>query len=263
MILYDLHMHTRFCDGADTPEEMVLAAIRKGFRQIGFSGHGYTFFDESYCMSRAVTQAYIQEIHRLKECYRTSIDILCGVEKDCFSTEPTDAFDYVIGSVHYLFVGGEYIPVDESAEILEDMVEKHFGGDWMKLCECYYETVATVVERTGADIIGHFDLITKFNEGDVLFDTADSRYVRAWQRAARRLLASGARFEINTGAMSRGYRTAPYPAAPIRAYLEQKGAKWVLSSDAHATDGIGYHFEDFEEYIPVQERALAPLKEKP
>ena len=31
----DLHMHTNFCDGADTPEQMVLSGIEKGLKTIG------------------------------------------------------------------------------------------------------------------------------------------------------------------------------------------------------------------------------------
>ena len=37
--LQNLHQHTVFCDGKDTPEEVVLTAIEKGFCGIGFSGH--------------------------------------------------------------------------------------------------------------------------------------------------------------------------------------------------------------------------------
>ena len=39
MILEDFHMHTTFCDGVNTPEEMVQAAIRLGMKRIGFSAH--------------------------------------------------------------------------------------------------------------------------------------------------------------------------------------------------------------------------------
>ena len=35
----NLHTHTLFCDGRDTPEDMVLSAIEKGFSVLGFSGH--------------------------------------------------------------------------------------------------------------------------------------------------------------------------------------------------------------------------------
>ena len=32
MIRRDLHCHTRFCDGKNTAEEMILAAMSPGFR---------------------------------------------------------------------------------------------------------------------------------------------------------------------------------------------------------------------------------------
>ena len=37
----NLHTHTVYCDGNDTPEEMVLTAIEKHFDILGFSGHGH------------------------------------------------------------------------------------------------------------------------------------------------------------------------------------------------------------------------------
>lgn len=262
MIRVDLHMHTRYCDGANTPEEMVLAAIEKGFEQIGFSGHGYTDFDKSYCMSPEVTAHYMREIALLKERYRDRIDILCGIEKDYYSDIATDAFDYVIGSVHYLKVGETYIPVDESPAILQQAAQEHFAGDIYALCERYFETVADVVEKTDADIIGHFDLISKFNEGGALFEQTHERYVRAWQSSAARLLASGALFEINTGAISRGYRTEAYPSAEMRAFLTKKGAKWIVSSDAHKKDDIGFRFETYEHCVPQACTHFVPRRER-
>ena len=49
----NLHSHTTFCDGKNSAEEMVVSAIDHGFDVFGFSGHSYTPFDESYCMSLA------------------------------------------------------------------------------------------------------------------------------------------------------------------------------------------------------------------
>ena len=106
------------------------------------------------------------------ERYGDKIKILCGIEQDFYSEEPTEGYDYVIGSVHYLRAGEAYIPVDESPELLRAAAEKHFRGDLYALIEEYYRTLARVVEKTGADIIGHFDLIAKFNEGGALFDEA-------------------------------------------------------------------------------------------
>ena len=39
------HIHTNFCDGENTPEEMVKAAIRIGFTALGFTGHSPTPYD--------------------------------------------------------------------------------------------------------------------------------------------------------------------------------------------------------------------------
>ena len=53
-ILCDYHVHTTFSDGKNTPEEIVLAAREKGLKEIGFSDHSYTFFDERYCLKKTV-----------------------------------------------------------------------------------------------------------------------------------------------------------------------------------------------------------------
>ena len=47
MILKDYHMHTTYCDGTASAEEMVQEAVRRGLTEIGFSGHSHTAFDES------------------------------------------------------------------------------------------------------------------------------------------------------------------------------------------------------------------------
>ena len=103
-------------------------------------------------------------------------------------------------------------------------------------------------EVTKCDIIGHFDLITKFIEQDPAFDTNHPRYVKAWQQAADELLKTGKPFEINTGAISRGYRTSPYPAKEIRDYIRAHGGKLILSSDAHAKENIAFRFDEWKGY---------------
>ncbi len=238
----DLHTHTTYCDGNNTPEEMVQAAIAAGFDRIGFSGHGHTAIDESYCMSAAGAAAYRQEIAGLKEKYADQIEILCGVEQDYLGDLPTEEYDYVIGSVHYIRIKDGVVPVDESAAMLEQAVATHFDGDWYALCEAYYAQVAEVVEKTGADIIGHFDLITKFNEGGRLFDESHPRYVAAATAAIDKLLLTGKPFEINTGAISRGYRTTPYPSLPLQDYILAHGGRLILNSDSHSTATLGFAF---------------------
>ena len=59
-------------------------------------------------------------------------------------------------------------------------------------------------------------------------------------------MQEGVPFEINTGAISKGYRTEPYPAKNIRDYIRQQGGRFILSSDSHRTDTLCYGFEEYE-----------------
>ena len=52
---FDLHMHTTYCDGLSSAEEMIQSAINKGLAVVGISGHSFTPHDPSYCMSREGT----------------------------------------------------------------------------------------------------------------------------------------------------------------------------------------------------------------
>ena len=263
MITKDLHTHTVYCDGRDTPESMILSAIEKGLDTIGISGHSYTFFDTSYCMKKEDIPRYVAELRYLRAKYYDKIHVLCGVEQDYYSDFPTDMFDYSIGSVHYLKLKDEYVPVDESPEILRNAAEKYFCGDVCALCEEYYKTVADVVRKTACDIIGHFDLVSKFNDDGTLFDPGHPKYVEAWTNALNKIFSSAAvgslftsaqrngasitgapLFEINTGAMSRGYRTAPYPAADILRAICMRGGRIIITSDSHDASTQDACFEE-------------------
>ncbi|MBO4360207.1 MAG: histidinol-phosphatase [Eubacteriaceae bacterium] len=250
--LRDYHMHTRYCDGRSDMESMVLSAVEMGLECVGICTHSYTWFDESYCISRENIPGFISEARELKEKYGDRIRVFCGVEQDFYSEEDTDGFDYVIGSVHYMKAGEKYLPVDEDALVLRSILEDDFGGDPMAMARCYFETVSRVFERTRCDIVGHFDLITKFSERDPILDTSCPEYVLAWKAAAENLLASGAVFEINTGAVSRGYRSGPYPAEDIISYLKERGASLIMSSDAHRPEDIAFGFGTFGHLATAQ-----------
>ena len=246
MILSDFHMHTIYCDGKDTPEDMVREAISRGMKKIGFSGHSYTSFDPHVCMIPQNIDEYKAEIDRLKRKYKSGIEILCGIEQDYFSDFPAEGYDFVIGSLHYVTCDGEYIAVDHTFQHFEEAVKK-FGNDVYSLTENYFATVADVVNKTGADIIGHFDLISKFNDGNKFFDENNPRYVKATEKALDVLLKTGKPFEINTGAMSRGYKKVPYPSKRILEYIASHGGSVILSSDSHRKETLMYNFKECEE----------------
>ena len=112
--MQDLHMHTVFSDGKNTPEEMVLEAIRKGFDTVGISDHCYG--DPGGGMSLEDSVNYRAEIARLKEKYAGQIRVLCGLEQDMLTKDFAE-YDYTIGSVHWLTMpDGHHVSVDWTPE---------------------------------------------------------------------------------------------------------------------------------------------------
>lgn len=259
MILEDFHVHTSYCDGKNTPEELVRAAIGLNMKKIGLVHHSYTAFDESYCIKKSGEEAFFNEIQRLRRIYGDRIEILCGIEQDIFSDMPKINYDYVIGSVHYIEADGKYYPVDESPEVFKKVAANVFGGDYLAFAERYFETVSSAADKMHPDIIGHFDLISKFNEGGTYFDENDKRYVNAAFCAAEKLLKYNVLFEVNTGAVSRGYRSVFYPSRRIAEKIAKLGGKFILSSDAHAKENICFDFEKAENFISACGGALQKL----
>lgn len=240
----NLHTHTRFADGKHTAEEVVLSAIDKGMDVLGFSEHSFHTNPTVFGMPSPERQEeYRREIERLKALYAERIKILCGIEQDSHSGIPKEVYDYVIGSVHYLHLDGEYCAIDLSVEEVKDAITKHCGGDPMVYAKAYFEAIANVERDTQCDIVGHFDLLTKFNERTPIFDTTDPRYIKAGLEALDALLERDVIFEINTGAISRGYRTTPYPAPIFLHRIAEKRGNVVLSSDAHNKDYLTFGFD--------------------
>ncbi len=249
MIPSNYHTHTRFCDGKNTPEEMVQEAIRLGCPAIGFSGHSYTPFDGSFCMSQESTRAYIEAVKAVQKKYGDRIKILLGVEQDYDSPESTAGYDYVIGSVHYVHKDGQYLSVDESKETQIAAVEQYYNGDFYGFAEDYYRAVADVYRKTRCQIIGHFDIIAKFNREGDLFDPQHPRYQAAAQKALDALLDTPAVLEVNTGAMARGYTAQPYPSEDILRRWLAAGKKVIFSSDCHSAENILYGYDIYRSYL--------------
>ena len=53
-------------------------------------------------MTNARTQLYRAQAAKLKERYAGKLDILCGLEWDLYSDDDPAAYDYWIGSAHYV-----------------------------------------------------------------------------------------------------------------------------------------------------------------
>ena len=62
------HTHTTWCDGKDSPEAVVLAAIGKGFDAIGFSSHAMLPEDDtSWVLTPEKAPRYANGAHALRD----------------------------------------------------------------------------------------------------------------------------------------------------------------------------------------------------
>ena len=250
-MLQNLHTHVNLCDGKNTPEQMIEKAISMGFDSLGFSSHAKTVFNTNWEM-RCSPAEYIEKINKLKAHYSDKIEIFVGAELDYYSkgVMPTDALDYTIGSVHMTQKNGELVSFDHSYEIAKASVESVFDGNTSEYVRAYYEKVVEMSNETDYDIVGHFDLLTKFSEKYPSFiDTESKTYRSIALEALREVRKKRDLFEVNTGAISRGYRTTPYPAPFILEEMKLLGCKLVLTSDCHDADFLDMRFEEAKNLI--------------
>ena len=251
MIKTNLHTHTNFSDGHNSPEEMVKAAISLGFESIGFSVHSPLTFENDWSCQPENFEKYFQTIIDLKEKYSSEIIVYNGVELDVDHSDiDLSRFDYVIGAVHQLKINGEICDIDLSKDALESYVKKYFNNDYLALSKEYYSLLTKYITDLKPDIVGHFDLVEKYNDDNSLFDSDSPAYKLMVKLFLEKICyeCPDVIFEVNTGAMFRIGNKTPYPSRFIMKYLKSHNMRITVSSDSHSIDSLNYNFDEAEEY---------------
>ena len=253
--MQNLHTHTTYVDGALRPEGMILAALECGCDSLGFSEHSCIDFDEDYSMSVEMTPKYIGELRELRDKYKNELEIFIGLELDYYSSWwPKNGLDYILGAAHSVKVKDEhgnekYVSVDATAESQRDLVETFFAGDYYGMAEAYFEVISNIAEIENVDIIAHFDLLTKFNNNNAIFDEQHPRYLNAALSAMDKILKKCKIFEVNTGAMYRCGKSEPYPSKHLMIELKKRGGEVIITSDCHDGKSICYAFDEMRELL--------------
>jgi DNA polymerase (family 10) len=101
----DLHVHTRWSDGRDSTEAMVLAALALGYEYVAITDHSHRA-GSSRTLSIQDIPRQADEIARLRERHQ-GITVLHGCEVDImpdgrldFADEILEQFDIVLASLH-------------------------------------------------------------------------------------------------------------------------------------------------------------------
>lgn len=254
----NLHTHCTFCDGKNTAEEMVLSAIEKEFTVLGFSSHCiypltsdfYKTPDDEWHLKQNDIQAYVSEIHRLKEKYSEQINILTGFESDYFEDEKIGSAipdleiykaykpDFLIGSVHFVNTPKGFYTVDHTVENIQENLQKLYANEQgivdgkKAVCE-YFEAEREMLRKGNFNILGHADLVRKRNGIIKFFNEDENWYKEQLKETVKEIARAGVIAEINTGAIARGVMDDVYPSAYFLQLMFEAGIPVCVNSDCH------------------------------
>ena len=267
----NFHTHSQFCDGKNTAEEMVVAAIEKGFDVLGFSSHCmhplnpefYKPVDNLWHIPADNIKAYTQEVLRLREKYADKIKIYLGFEADYFDSADfgsaipaKDTYsdfspDYLIGAVHFINTDKGFFTVDHKPEIVKENLIRFYSKpngeiDGRAVVCDYFAAEREMLKKGDFDIIAHCDLIKLRNGPLNFFDPEESWYKQELQATALEIARAGVIAEINTGAIGRGIMDDTYPSQYFLELLYELGVPVCINSDAHTTAMLDGAFDRAE-----------------
>lgn len=239
-----------FCRHATgTLEEVVLAALAAGFTTYGLSEHGprdreEDLFPDEEDLAPAdlhrIFAAYTTEALRLRDAHAGQLEILVGFETEVLPPESwparmrelrasLSACDYVIGSVHHV----DGLCIDMSPEATERAREVCGGREALEVR--YFELVAQVAQELRPEVLGHLDLIRKFDGSEPAFGPRTWRAIDAALESAR---AAGCALDVNASPARRGLGPV-YPLPEILSRAQRAGIPVTLGDDSYGPEQVG------------------------
>ncbi|WP_193708242.1 histidinol-phosphatase [Alkalibaculum sporogenes] len=248
------HTHNNYCDGKNTIEEMVIAAIDKGILHLGISSHAAIINQEHWTMHESEMNNYLKEISIIKDRYSKKIVIYSGLEIDYFNglgLNPLaipyiEYLDYYIGSVHTLYAHntGDFCFVDESREVLEQAIDRMFKGNVEYAVRHYYNSIKEMVVKYEPTIIGHIDIIKKNNKGNYFFNEEEKWYKDIIVETLNVINRSNSIIEINTGGIPRYGSDCLYPSTFILEEILKNNMDITVNADSHSVEGIDFYYDE-------------------
>lgn len=240
-------MHTFRCgDASGTYEEYIEQALKRGLKEIGFSGHSPQYFlprsmrRRESAIPEEELELYVKEVEMLQEKYRgvleirlgLEVDFVPGYEKELEQIVTLYPWDYLLLSVHYL----NGWPFDHPKYIA------HYR-DWdiNDLFATYYRVVREGVETGFFDAVAHLDLPKKFG-------FRPTREIPELDAVLASCRNHGVALELNTAGWRKPAQEA-YPSLPILSKAREFGLSVCVGSDAHEPEDVGRDFEKAETFL--------------
>ena len=118
------------------------------------------------------------------------------------------------------------------------------NGDVSTFICAYYDNIIDMIITQKPDILGHLDLPKKFNKDYKYFDESSDWYTTKIDEVLNIIKENGTIVELNTGGISRGYISEPYPSKDILKKIKQLGIPVTISSDAHESKNLSFYFQE-------------------
>lgn len=244
------HSHSRFDDGQEELEAYMESALTKNFQVFGFSAHAPVNFETDWTMPLESFEEYIDTTKFLKEKYKDKIEIYTGLETDyypgCTDWRRKKGIEYTIGAVHFLLdeQTGKYLPLDGTREEFEETLEYGFRNDIHALFKAYFSQIREMLMKMPPNIVAHLDVIRKNNSGNTFFDEDDKVYREEVLKTLDIISLTNTIVEVNTGGISRGYVSTPYPSIWVLEACRDMDIPIMVNSDSHHPDSIDFYYDE-------------------
>lgn len=120
------------------------------------------------------------------------------------------------------------------------MLKEGYQNDINALAKDYYLAIERQAQNPNIQIIGHLDLIAKYNEDQTYYCFDDPKILSYAKIAIEQLVKAGKIFEMNSGAMAREYRNSPYPSIELLKLIYEANGKILINTDCHDKEYLDY-----------------------
>ncbi|MDR0790704.1 MAG: histidinol-phosphatase [Bacteroidales bacterium] len=251
---FAFHTHSNFCDGKNSLEEMVLAAIDKGLTHYGFSSHAPVPFENRFAIKQECVGEYLQECNRLKQKYEGKIKLFVAMEFDYITDIMEDInaqaeaynLDYFIASVHMVKAKGAekmWFIDGGKQEVYDQQLESVFDGDIRKGVETFFCQTNAMIKDAKPNVVGHLDKIKMHNK-ERYFKQTDAWYEDLMMTTLQTIKSTyGTICEINTRGLYKGRCDDYFPSRQWIKRMAQMQIPVTISTDCHRVEEIDCLFE--------------------
>ena len=255
-MLADYHVHTEYSDDSVYPmENVVTDAIALGLNEICFTDHVDYGVKDDWGSGQAIRYhggwpltnvhypKYAEEIKKMQSLYGDKIAIRMGLEfgvqthtipefRALFSKYP---FDFIILSIHQV----------ENLEFWTQDFQQ--GKTQQEYNERYYEEMLAVVQQYKEySVLGHVDLITRYDKNGVYPFKNVKPLI---EKILRTAISDGKGIEFNTSYHRYGLSDTTPSTDILKLYRELGGKIITIGSDSHKPEHLGAYIKEAKELL--------------